>query len=381
MYLSVKEPLRRIILKAPNDARSRFRCTSHAAIDPEILKGVLSELRGIDMQSKLAELPPENLGSMSWILKEPEYRSWLEPVDATRDEYLWICGSEGNGKTTASVAAIRNIEERIMSAESEGSTRRPDLLAYFFCDPTTGCNTAEDLLKSVLRQLCKQHNVLAAYAKDSEGKLKEAKSDGPKVERKANLSVEKLWQYWRDMFTERSIDTIYIVINNLHNLPENEPSTKQFLSLIGGDIRNQWTEKQKRVSTNWLFTSRDREPIRDQIVEGPSARCINLASDKYGKNLKRDLHEHTWEQIDGLRQKKGLNKAISYFAGCIIANRAEGNKWVDVAVLRLAALPPRANDIHIRRLLEHAPQALPEFLDDAWKTVSIGRKKSARHTN
>ncbi|KAI0904424.1 ankyrin repeat-containing domain protein [Ustulina deusta] len=362
-YQAVKGPLKRVIQNAPLVARARLRCSRETVIDQKTLGNVLSVLRGVDIKTKYDDLSARS-SEQSWILEEQEYQNWLEPNKLMGDAYLWICGSEGKGKTTAALATIHAIDSRIREAEEQGSTRRPDLLAYFFCEQTADCNTAEHMLKSILRQLCKQQEILATYAKQF---ARMSKEEGNK--RQPQLSVENLWQCLRDMLTEGSIDTVHFVINNLHNLPENDTSTTKLLSLIGKDIQGERQEKGKRVSTKWLFTSRDREAIRECMELSSVVHCINLENEKYGRSLKLELKQHAWVRVDGLRKEKGYNKAITYFAGSVIGNRAEQSKWIDVAVVRLAALPAGANDIRIRNMLERVPQDFTALLDDAWTSI------------
>ncbi|KAJ8111792.1 hypothetical protein ONZ43_g5537 [Nemania bipapillata] len=212
--------------------------------------------------------------------------------------------------------------------------------------------------------LCKQQEVLATYAK-----LFVRMGKGEGNSRKPQLSVENLWQCLRDMLTENSIGTVHFVINNLHNLPENSASTKTLIDLIGKDVRDEVPEKGKRVSTKWLFTSRSRDLIRECMESNPLIHSINLEDEKYGKTLKLELKQHAWDRVNDLQRNKGYNKAIAYFAGSVIGNRAEQSKWIDVAVVQLAALPAGADDIRIRNMLERVPQDFTALLDDAWTFV------------
>ncbi|TRX88592.1 hypothetical protein FHL15_010543 [Xylaria flabelliformis] len=170
---AVKGPLKRIIQSAPRIVRARFICTRQTAIDPKTLQDILSGLRGVDMQMKYEDLS-DQLSEKPGILEEPEYQKWLELSKLMVDDYLWICGSEEKGKITAAVATIRAISSRIKDAEDQGSTRRPDL-AYFFCEQIAGRSTAEDMLKSVFRQLSEQEQVPAIWAKQFIDGLREDK--------------------------------------------------------------------------------------------------------------------------------------------------------------------------------------------------------------
>jgi hypothetical protein len=363
-YQKVRMALKRIVHDAPRIAKARFNCTYQTVIKPETFKEVLGKLDGVDVAKKFKTLLSQiNTEPRSWILKEQEYIDWLN-LDDSKDSYIWVCGLEGRGKTTAAMAAIDDIRSKIIKEEESDPSRQPVLLAYFFCDKVTDNSTAEDILKSVIRQLCKQQRVLATYA---EMFLKKGASE---TKQQAHMSIEHLWQCLRDMLTEASIGAIYFVINNLHNVSSTDGSTKKLLSLIQKDIQGELQETGKRVSTRWLFTSRNWIDIQECMQASSKVHCIDLDNDqKYGTNLKLDLKKHAWTQVDKLQAEKGYNKAITYFAGSVIGNRADNTKWIDVAVVRLAGLPSGSNDIHVRRMLERVPQDFRALINEAWTSI------------
>ncbi|KAK4199784.1 hypothetical protein QBC40DRAFT_254670 [Triangularia verruculosa] len=344
-YQLVRAALKRIVLAVTRSAKARFNYTRQFSIDPKTHKSVIDALDGADVQRKLKSLS-QRLASDSWILKEPEFRDWLE--DKTKvDDFLWIYGAEGRGKKPAVTAVVKNIESTISKLEVESSDRSPTLLAYFFCDQNPDYCTAEDVVKSLLRQLCLQQESLANYAKQF---IPKAASGGNSTKgdsgsgNSSALGIENLCQCLRDMLTESSIDTVYFIICNLHELPEEEDSTKKLLSFLQSVVDSPQLETGKRVRTKWLFATRDRIAIRRVLSSNEAIRKIDLKdSEKYGN-------------------KKGYNKAIAYFAGSVINNRAESTKWIDVAVVQLAALPAQSNDIKILSTNEEGLDTIKELL-------------------
>lgn len=275
-------------------------------------------------------------------------------------------------------AVINKIQSTINRDELNHAGRFPDLLAYFFCDQAPDYCTAEDVVKSLLRQLCQQQDVLATYAKQFISRNDQNRSSGNK---KAALGIENLWQSLMDMLTETTIGTIYFVLCNLHELSENDDSTKKLLSFIHKatqdsgldaetDTGTELAQRRKRVRTKWLFATRDRLPIRRVLDETPAVRNIDLSDAKYGDKVQRELQHHAWTKLDGLQKQKGYNKAISYYAGSVLGNQAESTKWIDVTIVQLAALPDNANHIRVRKLLERVPQNFATLLHQAWKTAS-----------
>ncbi|KAK0378490.1 hypothetical protein CLIM01_04119 [Colletotrichum limetticola] len=303
----------------------------------------------------------------SWLLDDLLWKEWSSPSEKMSDCFLYIYGPKGKGKTNASVASIQSIKATIRKAEDDDcdSVHRPDLLAYYFCNQTPDRSTAEDLLKSLLQQLCQQQAVLAAYAKHF---LKDSNNDSPHT---VHQSVEHLWQCLRDMLTDGTIGTIFFVINNLHELPDPDTneSIKRLLAFIGADIQRLTSESGKRASTRWLFTNRERKSIQKHLKPHRTVHRIDLEDKKYGKSLRSELKQHAHVQVDELQKEKGYTKAISYFAESVIGTRAEDTKWIDVAVVRLAALPPGTKNGYIRRMLERAPQDFNTLLNDAWSSI------------
>lgn len=397
-YQIVRGVLRRIVNGAARNAKSRFNCTRQTSIDRDTYMAVVDALEGAEVEKKLRSLTQRfklssSGASDSWITKEVQYRSWLENEDPSKkDDYLWIHGPEGNGKTAAVASVVREIKTKIQDDELKYPDRPPTLLAYFFCDSqATDFGAAEDLVKSLLRQLCQQQDVLATYAKNFVPKKKPEESaaaadtTGAGGSRTA-LSIENLWQCLRDMLTESSVGSIYFVVGNLHELPEpeNNDSTRKLLSFLQTAIVEEANEPEdcadysgnfvgvgSRVRTKWLISSRDRKSIQTVLQRPPTVREIDLEDPKYGNQIKRELQKHARARVETLEKQKGYNRAISWFAGTIIGTLAESTKWIDVAVVQLASLPANSSDITVRKMLERVPQDFAALLDRAWAAVLV----------
>lgn len=367
-YQLVRAALKSIVHSAARNAKGRFNCMRQFSIKPETHKAVIDALDGADVQRKFRSLS-QRLASDSWILSEPEFQDWMDSKNKT-DDFLWIYGGEGKGKTPAATAVVKSVESTICKEEMESSDRAPTLLAYFFCDQVPDFCTAEDVVKSLLRQLCLQQNTLANYAKQFISRAPSEHGGSNGSNNSTALGIENLRQSLRDMLTESTIGTVYFVICNLHELPEEEDSTKKLLSFVQSLIDSPQLQADKRVRTKWLFATRDRISIRRVLGSSDVVRQINLNdSEKYGDKVKLELQRHAWNKVDGLREQKGYNKAITYFAGSVIGNRAESTKWIDVAIVQLAALPAESNDIKVRKMLERVPQDFATLLDHAWRSV------------
>lgn len=188
----VRDPLRKIIHGAQLSVKNRLN--SVRDIDRDMISKIMEALEGAQIQRKRNTLR-QTFAPSSWITMEAEYTQWLaeaqkdaETEQSRNRDCLWIRGPEGRGKTSASMAAVEEIETHIINNE-ENNSQDPVLLAYFFCDTTPDYNTAEDVLKSFIKQLINQQVTLAPYAKQY---VKKTANEANKSQ--ARLAVENLWQ-------------------------------------------------------------------------------------------------------------------------------------------------------------------------------------------
>ncbi|KAF3922304.1 Ankyrin-1 [Dactylellina cionopaga] len=350
VYQIVRGPLKNIINSAPLIAKNRFNSTR--GIDRDVVKKVLGILEGVQIEKRRRQLAQGVIRS-SWILQEEEYKQWLNRGGPHTD-CLWVLGPEGKGKLGASLAAIDHVEDFIRREESLNSGQAANLFAYFLCDSTVEGSSPEELLKSLLRQLVNQQEVLAAYAKQF--------VNSPK----AGLTVENLWQSLQDMLTDDLVGTVYFVINNLHSMDEDGDSTKKLMEFIRTDIST--FDRSPRARVRWLFTSQQRHTIKTALSH-PGIHLIDLDDDKYGNQVQQELRLHAQQKIAALGMKKGYNKALTYFAGSLIGRRAQNTQWIDITIIQLAELPTDARDLKVRSMLERVPQDLKSLLDRAWLSV------------
>ncbi|KAF3929654.1 Ankyrin-2 [Arthrobotrys entomopaga] len=359
VYQIVRTPLKTIINSSSLIAKNRFNSTR--GIDREIVKNVLSALEGVQIEKKRKRLA-QGVISSSWILQEEDYKQWFGRKERSIDG-LWVLGPEGKGKLGASLAVVDHIEEVIRQEEAQNSGQAANLIAYFLCDPTADGSSPEELLKSLLRQLVNQQEVLAAYAKQFVNTHKDSNSRG---KTQAGLTVENLWQSLQDMLTDDLIGTVYFVINNLHSMDEDADSTKKLLSFINAELNVDYKVPHARV--RWLLTSQNRHSIK-RALTAPNIHMIDLDDDKYGNQVQQELRLHAQRKIAALGMEKGYNKALTYFAGSLIGKRAQNTQWIDITIIQLAELPIDARDLKVRALLERIPQDLRSLLDRAWQSV------------
>ncbi|KAI1767447.1 hypothetical protein GGR53DRAFT_463345 [Hypoxylon sp. FL1150] len=360
----VKDPLKRIIHGAQLAVKNRLN--SVRDIDRTMINSIVKTLSAIDVDRKRKALV-QTFVSSSWITKEAEYRQWLGEseagVEVKPGDCLWIRGPEGRGKTSASLAAIDEIDKLIAINEEKGASQGPIILAYFFCDSTADFSTAEDLLKSLVTQLIDGQNTLASYAKSF------AKKKGEGNKSQAQVTVENLWQTLQDMLTDEFIGSkVIFVLNNLHALPEDSDSTIKFMKYLNVELQNINSADTKRVPTRWMITSRDAHNV-DEALKIEGVRLIDLEDERYGDQVQMALRKRAKERVASLEKEKSYNKALSYFASSLIGKRAQNTQWIDITCVQLQELPQAESDLKVRRVLERMPQDLTTLLNNAWLQI------------
>jgi hypothetical protein len=373
-YQLIKSPIRRIIFEAPRITRNRLNATRSTVIEKEDVRKIKSVLDAPDSKRKLKQLSQTNACS-SWIIeeKEEEYVRWMSSANdlSSTCSHLWIYGPEGKGKTSVSLAAIAAIEERVKAGEARTrSGGLPTLLAYFFLDSSPDYRSADDVLRSLLLQLIEQHEVLAAYMKKFIKKQTNRTNDEPNEDPqdsanvrgvKTTLSVDNLLQTLHDMLEDDTIGTVFFVINRLHELPEEDASTKKFL---------QFFKEHKHDKARWMFTSGEYAYIKTAF-ESNECTSMDLNLEKYRRHLHNQLEERAQNAVNKLSNRRKYDQAFRFYATSLIAERAQSPQWIDLACVRFDALPKGSNEFKARRLLDQTPQNMKTLLDGAWKVVSV----------
>ncbi|KAI0015385.1 ankyrin repeat-containing domain protein [Xylariomycetidae sp. FL0641] len=360
----VRDPMKKMIHGAQLAVKGRL--LSVRDVDRPMVNSIMEALDGAQPHRKRRMLG-QTFTKSSWITSVAEYRQWLacgqedlEGGNAPSGDCLWIRGPEGRGKTSASMAALDMIETLVKDEEKKNSGQNPILLAYFFCGAAPDYSTAEDLLKSLIRQLIIQQETLASYAK-----LFAKSTEKPQ----AKPTVENLWRTLQDMLGDEFIGSkLIFVINNLHVLPEDADSTIKLMHYLNDELQTMNTEDTKRVPIRWFITSRESHRI-GEALRAHSVRLVDLEDEKYGDQVQKSLRERAREKVHLLEKEKRYNKALAYFVTSLIGKRATTTQWIDMAYVQLQDLPQAESDLRVRRVLETIPGDLTTLLENAWLRV------------
>ncbi|KAK8017828.1 hypothetical protein PG993_014154 [Apiospora rasikravindrae] len=344
------------------------RMNSVRGIDQEMTNAIDDALDGGSVPAR-RKAAAGTFSPSDWVTKDPEYTDWLseskagdsdgseavKPVDC-----LWVRAHQGRGKTSASMAVINDYEQR----DATDRKQNPVRIAYFFCSQSQYSCTAEDILKSFIRQLMKQQGTLAFYAKQF---IKKAKGD----KSQAQVTVENLWQTIQEMLTDTLVGSkVIFVLNNLHVLPENSPSTTKLMDLLHTELSDMNEMGSRQAVTRWFITSRESHII-GKALQVDGVRLVDLEDPKYENQVQIALKRTAKSKVESLVKKKKYNKALAYYVSSLLGKRAQNTQWIEISCVQLFELEPAESDLKVRRVLETLPQDLQTLLSNAWRQVFL----------
>ncbi|MCJ1272574.1 hypothetical protein MMC21_000360 [Puttea exsequens] len=201
-------------------------------------------------------LPERAEGTCDWVLKSPQFDSWV------RDEgfnLLWISGHPGSGKTVLSSYLSQKL-----TTKGIATTRAP-LVCYFFCnDGIEDQRDARAILRSIIfqillkrRDLIKHVKPLIRYDKSGTALLK---------------SYDTLWSLFSTILDDPFLSSISIIIDALD---ECEKSGRKRLM----ESLTKFTNMMKLGSNRcirFLITSRPYLALTDCFTDSHKLRRLSL---------------------------------------------------------------------------------------------------------
>ncbi len=393
-YEVARRQLKDIVQGAHLVVKARLRASRQSVVDDATFARLAESLNVVNFQQKLKSV--ENLsGDSSWILSEEKYTLWAAQRgdDGTSCPVLWVCGDEGLGKSKAAVVVVEDLKTREAGNHVPGA--RNVMSAYFFCDSTPDCGTAENVLKSLIWQLVLKRRALAQYVKTFAVQDRATTRGGGHMN-EGQFSLAKLWKGLTEMLRDPSVQEVYFVVNGLHYLEEEHPGNAAFLEAMAEVLATgPGAEDPVRDKVRWLFLSRPRDNIKAALQENETGSLAINLNDGSMSNLRRQhLRSYTLDEVKSLAANKGYSLALQYFVFSSLEKRAESNTlWVEVVCRLLGELP--ANFVSVRKTLELLPQDPEKLIIRAWTEVSwdetrwkkkhkltslgVGRPRQRRH--
>lgn len=381
-FVPVKTALTKMVHASRINVRKRISSSGQSLLTQRFVNQVRQSLEGVDMRQKFrAKIGQRPISS--WLTSEPLYQEWLKPATGAdpRCSYLWLKGGPGLGKTNATLAAIHQIGQTHL-AEQQMDTpvvQSETMLAYFLCEGVSGCCTAEDVLKSLIIQIINQQESLAQHArwfvpnpryrgptKDDGGTRDEETSTSGT---KATATVDNLWKCLQDIIDDPAVNSIHIIISNIHLLEFSE-STNSLLSKLREYAFALVSTPADARRSKWLVTSRNDKHICNEL----SAECIaviDLENDlEYGGKVKVARQKYAKEAVIRLRSSKKYSSDLAYYVRNSIESQSEDEHWIDVLCILLGAMPENTSNLTIRKWLkEVASFNTNRLVDHAWNRV------------
>ncbi|GIZ38925.1 hypothetical protein CKM354_000232400 [Cercospora kikuchii] len=382
-FSTVRRALVTMVQMAKTTARKRAMLSGQSLLSQRTIQQVRETLEGVDMRLKFRTKINQRPIS-SWLESIPVYQSWLTPASACRQDssYLWLRGGAGLGKTSASLAAIQHVskdqahDQQLESSKGHGE----NLLAYFLCEWTPGCNTAEELLQSLITQIINQDEALAQHGarwfvpntryrgagdRNAPGITEDIGASGAK----ATTTVDNLWRCLQDMIEDPAVNNIHVIINNIHLLETNS-STNALLAKLRGDADTLKQQAQVPQRVRWLITSRNDRHI-SQHLTAASVFLVDLENDhEYGAALNTAKRQHARDAVSRLRTSKSYSSDLAYYVRNSIDSLSADTAWIDVLCILLEAMPEDSSSLGIRKWVkEVSGHNIRKLIDNAWEAI------------
>ncbi|KAI0533279.1 ankyrin repeat-containing domain protein [Xylaria digitata] len=362
-YRTVIMLLKDIVQKSHRIVKKRLKASKQSLVDDETFVRLSKTLNVVELQSMRRKVESAS-GDSSWFLKEPHYRQWSNPTDSSN--ILWVSGVEGRGKGKAALLAVEELEEL------EKNKSKDVLVAYFFCDSSIDSCKPENMLKSLIWQLILKRRNLGQYAKGIAAHDKsQSVSTGSD-----SISLSRLWKTLRQILRDPSLQTVYFVLNNLHNFSQDDKNTAAFFRLLNDDIlmASENDADDGVNNSRWMFLSRPQDHIKQILGDTNSGTLwIDLEDGSRDAILYHSLQSYIPDRVKKLATYKKYNLALRFLVTSILSKRATSQLWVEVVCLLLEGIP--SNHVQVRKTVEALPQSLDDLISRTWReSLSVDSK-------
>ncbi|KAI0970291.1 ankyrin repeat-containing domain protein [Xylaria arbuscula] len=361
-YDVVRRKLREIVQKADRIVKRRLKDSKQSLVDDDTFVRLSDNLNLVDFRG-IRKKVEGGSGDSSWILQEPSYKKWMAQT-RNLDRFILVSGVEGRGKGKAAFLAVEQLEELEKNSKQPGA--EDILVAYFSCDSLVDSCRAENMVRSLIWQLILKRRNLGQYVK---GLATQAKSGNIKGVQDS-ISLSRLWIALRQMLRDPSVSTVYFVLNNLHELPQEDENTTKFFQLLNDEVLAPLTTDSvddEMGKSRWMFLSRSQDYIKEVLLgkERSNVLWVNLEDGSRNSVLLLSLRSYIRNRVRQLAATKSYSLALQFFVESILAKRATSPLWVEVVCRLLEGIP--ANHIRVRKMVEALPQSLDDLISHSWR--------------
>ncbi|QIW94960.1 hypothetical protein AMS68_000478 [Peltaster fructicola] len=378
-FLPVKIELDKMIRAATVNVRRRTFLSGQNLLTQRFVNQVRQTLEGVDMQLRY-RAKAQNKPNKSWLLEEKVYQEWCKSNNNNKDShsYLFVKSRPGLGKTDACIAAIKQIGRSIDEQQSDlNVSQNRNFLAYFLCEWSSGCCTAEDVLKNIITQLISQEGSLAQHARwfVSNPRYQISGEGEANNGARATATVDNLWKCLLDIMEDEAVTSMHIVLNNAHCLDANNSSTTAFLGKLREHAFNQDQLPPAQRRVRWLITSRNERFVSEPLASN-GVSLVDLEDDsEFGAKIKDARLMHAKTAVAKLKHDKEYGLELAYFVSRTLQNQSEDVTWIDIVCILLSAKPANSTEISIRRWLrEIGSYNIRSLIDHCWRSILDGIK-------
>lgn len=200
-----------------------------------------------------------------WLLQSPEWINWLNRPDS--DNFLWIHGIPGAGKTVLASFIIEQIKQYCNNAAEDG-------YSYYYCHSSNNQDEAGPFLRWIVSQFCRQAQWIPKL-------LKELFDQG------CNPSIAELENVLEAVL--RRFHLCYVIIDAV-----DESSPREDLIRVIATI----TLDKRFPNLKILATSRKDLEI-ERVFRG-----ISIAVSMSNPSVERDIREFVKSKLSSRRMKR-----------------------------------------------------------------------------
>lgn len=298
-------------------------------------KRCMSLLYSTNLADYKSQLPRPVQGTCNWILKDPQYVSWMNSEETA---LLWVTGEPGCGKTMLSVYLTEQL--------SLGSTDPArSQVFYFFCDDKIATQRdAKDIIRSILHQILQQHRRLIKYAR----------SRWEATGQNLIESFTALWEIFVKIVSEARLGAVCVIIDAIDECEANTRRTmlhsiKQFVQ----DSRT--LAGRPRSFVKFLITS--RPSLKDLSAFDEFKKSI-LPMDENLTRISDDVKLVIKDKFGHIAHKAGFSDDTRTEIEELLYFKAEKSfLWLNI-ILRSLEETPSTSKKDFKQIIHNFPQKL-----------------------
>ena len=346
-FKAVCEVLRVFVQEAPGRIRVRFlgattlvSCKTAVSVETRMAftgssisedEKLLQTLAPVDSKETLDQSSRWLLeGSNSWILSNADFTEWLQ---GSLSQLLWLHGDAGTGKTLAAtflireLASVQEVRNNIIRQKGQPVATK-NLLAYFFCQARDSRRrSATAILSNLLYQVLQQRPDLMGPFRD----LHRQRANKAFVP--SNIAVKDLWDVLQRTIQQRTVESIFVVIDALDELDQSRSDLLTLLQPYVGGIPEQRSSPPTKMNMEpssklrLLVTSRNYPDILESLSGAPTI------SMELNSNTADDIRRYVELSLSSLLiEDEGLKDEIKRK----IIDKSHGNfLWARLAISEL----------------------------------------------